>query len=139
MSLLGKMLLLTSNDEANHLAAIHFMDLFETSEIYILAADKKQLPAGKKSESHLSTRILWDEPMTYTFIEAAFARGMEIKLTHLTESFDYKVFEQMHGGRVFPLFLIDQENKLHVFAQDGRPEFKNNQQLLALVPGDKNG
>jgi hypothetical protein len=137
LSLLGKMLLLTSNDEVNHLAAIHFMDLFETSEIYILPADKEQLPAGKKSEIHLSTRVLWDAEMTFSFLESAFLGKMEIKHTHLTETFDYNAFTKMHQGTVYPLFLIDQGNKLHVFAQDGKPEFKDNQQLLALVPKSK--
>ncbi len=137
LSLLGKMLLLTSNDEVNHLAAIHFMDLFETSEIYILPADKTQLPAGKKSEIELSTRILWEENMTFSFLDSAFLNNYEIKHTHLTDTFDLNAFEKMYPDTVYPLFLIDQGGKLHIFAKNGKPEIKGNVQLLALVPKSK--
>jgi len=99
LSGIGRVFAVTSNDELNSLAALHFNEIFERKEIYQLppyglAEDKN---AGHAS-SHLRGRFLFGHESGYAELRERFDSGAVIKATGLTEAFEYPAFQELHGG-----------------------------------------
>ncbi len=124
---IGRLLALTSNDEVNSLAALHFADVFSRAEVYQLP------PEDEAVSAHLRGRLLFRTGITYTELEQRFARGEEIKTTKLTPEFDYKAFQARYGETEIPLFLINENGNLVVLTKDSQPEPRSGQLLISLV------
>lgn len=131
----GRLLALTSNDEANSLAAVHFGDLFGRKEVYQLAPVSGDASERKTlSPKHLSGRFLFAPGCTYDVLSRKFAEGYTVKVTQLTAKFDYKAFQARYGQDSIPLFLINAHDHLLVFAQDVSRKPRAGQTLISLVP-----
>jgi hypothetical protein len=131
----GRLLALTSNDEANSLAAVHFGDLFGRKEVYQLAPVSGDASERKTlSPKYLSGRFLFAPGCTYEVLSRKFAEGYTVKVTQLTAKFDYKAFQARYGQDSIPLFLIDAHDNLLVFAQDVSRKPRAGQTLISLVP-----
>jgi NhaP-type Na+/H+ or K+/H+ antiporter len=135
---IGRLLALTSNDEANSLAALHFIPAFGRSDVYQLHV--YQLPPEGEGENgideippHLRGRLLFGPHTTFTFFTNSFAAGAEIKKTGITEQFDYDAFRSLYGERAIPLFLVSEGGDLIVFTADNPPTPKPGQSLISLV------
>jgi len=77
--------------------------------------------------------LLFAPYATYEFFERSFASGATIKVTKLTEEFNYEAFREYYGGLVLPLFSIDQNGKMLVFTADNVIKPKTGQKLISLV------
>ena len=129
---IGRMVALTSNDEVNALAVLHYPEVFGRSEVY-------QLPSAGgesyKTPSHLRGRILFGPETTYDFLDRQMARGATVKGTPLTSSFTYNEFVAQNQDAV-PLGVITQGGRLSFYTGDTRPNPKPGQTLLSLVPAN---
>ncbi len=124
---IGRLLALTSNDEVNSLAALHFTDVFSRAEVYQLS------PEDEAVSPHLRGRLLFRTGVTYTELDHRFARGEEIKTTKLTSEFDYEAFRARYGETAIPLFLINENGKLVVLTKDNQSEPRPGKLLISLV------
>lgn len=133
---IGRLLAMTSNNEVNSLAAIHFPDVFGRSAVYQLPMDGAQnnTSSNTVAPEHLTGRFLFGPKMTYNYLAGLFRDGAVVKPTKLTEAFDYADFQQRHGQRAIPLFLIDQKGKLRIYTTDSEMVPKSGQTLISLVP-----
>lgn len=129
-----RLLALTPNDEINALAALHFGEILDRSEIYQLP------PEGEKHEAeperiprHLRGRLLFGPKATYTELTARFNAGAVIKVTPLTDHFDFAAFRARHGDDAIPLFLIAENGDLRVFTAEDPPEANPGERLISLV------
>lgn len=133
---IGKMLALTPNDEINNLAVIHFMGIFDRSELYQLPRrDKNEKDRGRVSP-HLRGRILFGGVITYDYLTGRFDRGAKIKRIRLTDKFNFKNFQEYYRDNAIALFLKTGENLLEVFATDNPPVPVTGQTLICLVNDD---
>ena len=102
---IGKLLALTSNDEANGLTALKYAREFDSQNVYQLkpgrTSDRAQL--GDESRG----RILFHEGVTYAELSHLFSRGAKIKKTKITERFNLDDFEAVHGDNYVAMFVID--------------------------------
>lgn len=131
---LGKLLALTSNEEVNSLAALHFIEFFGRSHVYQLHKHSKFSARSEESiPKHLRGRLLFSPEATYDYIAKRFTAGAVIKKTTLTEEFDFEAFKSLYGENALPLFLIKENGELLVFASDNKPVPQKGQQLIALV------
>jgi NhaP-type Na+/H+ or K+/H+ antiporter len=132
---IGKLFALTSNDEANSLAALHFAELFGRSMVYQLApeivGEDKQEEVF--SPQHLRGRFLFGAEINYHYLAQRFAEGAVIKNTKLTEDFDYEAFRKHHGKSAIPLFLIAEAGRLLIFTTEEATEPQTGQTLISLV------
>ncbi len=94
---IGRLLALTSNDEANSLAAVHFCDVFGRQEVYQLSPEDGEKGRKLVALQHLNGRYLFGPAITYAFLSSRFAQGATIKKTSLTEKFDYEAFQARQG------------------------------------------
>ncbi len=130
---IGRLLALTSNDEANSLAALHFIPAFGRSDVYQLPPEGEGENGIDEIPPHLRGRLLFGPHTTFTFFTSSFAAGAEIKKTGITEQFDYDAFRSLYGERAIPLFLVSEGGDLIVFTADNPPTPKPGQSLISLV------
>ena len=129
LSGIGKLLALTSNDEANGLAALKYAREFDSLNVY-------QLEPGNSSEREQISdesrgRILFHKAVTYAELSHLFSRGAKIKKTNITERFNLADFEAVHGTNYLPMFVIDAAG-VRVLSEDD-PIQETTGTLVALV------
>jgi NhaP-type Na+/H+ or K+/H+ antiporter len=131
---IGRMMALTSNDEANSLAALHLREEFESGELYQLPPLVKK--NGNKSEfsaKHLRARFLFKDGMNYSRLNKLFLSGWLIKSTRLTEEFTYEDFIYNYNNNVVLLFWLNENNKLGIATVENDFKPAAGHKIIALV------
>lgn len=128
---LGRLLALTSNDEVNALAALHFIEIFGRAQVYQLPTRK----AGAKDavSHHLRGRILFGEDLTYKELAARSVAGAAIHKTLITDEFGYETFHAAHGNGVIPLFVLSDRGQIEIVTADTKVAPTPGQAIIALV------
>lgn len=133
---IGKLLALTPNDEVNALAVLHMAEIFNREELYqLIPTSEKKAADSEISFRHLRGRYVFGEGITYSYLRKRFGQHATVKATRLTEEFDYQDFLEYYNGQAIPLFLIRENNNLHVFTKDSRVIPKPGNTIIALVNG----
>jgi NhaP-type Na+/H+ or K+/H+ antiporter len=133
---IGRLAAVTSNDEANALAALHFREDFGRSNVYQLPPERSGSGRRGVSPEHLQGRYLFHPDLTYAKLGKLFDAGAKIKTTLITEKFTYERFKELYGNDTISLFLIGKSEKLTVVAAAQPATPKPGQTLIAIVPGD---
>lgn len=132
LSPIGKLLAMTSNDEVNSLAALHFTEHFGRSHVYQLPM--YQDPSGRNQlDLHQHGRCLFHTDTTFEALERRFASGAIIKKVRLTKEHDFADFLAMYGEGTIPLFVVDSSGDLKVFTTDNGLTPRAGQTVIALV------
>jgi NhaP-type Na+/H+ or K+/H+ antiporter len=97
---LGRLLALTSNDEANALSAIRFSREFGPDNVYQLAPRTKIGGLAPDTRGHLA----FGDDTDFNVLEGMFLNGATIKETRITEEFGYDRYLKEHS-KIVPLFL----------------------------------
>ncbi|KPK77800.1 MAG: hypothetical protein AMJ79_02035 [Phycisphaerae bacterium SM23_30] len=135
---LGRLLAMTYNEDVNTLAAVHFRRVFETKDIYQLAAEGRSAAAGPQTDPELRGRILFGEKITFEYLARRFRQGAIVKVNKLTEEFDYEALKKHYGETVVPMFLIDLERQSEVFTADTAIAPGPGDTLISLVDPPSN-
>jgi NhaP-type Na+/H+ or K+/H+ antiporter len=93
LSGIGRLLALTSNDEANALACVQFQNIFGSEEVYQLPPDlaDAQSDATPYAGGAMG-RLLFNSKATFDRIDDAINRGAQVKATPLTEEFPFDAY-----------------------------------------------
>jgi len=104
---IGRLLALTSNDEANALACAQFQMVFGSEEVYQLPPDIRDMPKGERAYAagHMG-RPLFNSQATFDWIDALVHQGAQVKATPLTEEFPYEAYQDRWGDRALPLLAF---------------------------------
>ena len=131
---ISRLLAVTSNDDANSLAALHFAEIFGRAEVYQISPGNGD-SSGRKSTSpeHLAGRFLFGEAVTYDHLSRMFDAGATVKTTRITEKFDYAAFRRMYGESAVPMFVIGEEGELSVVTAESSARPRAGQTLFSLV------
>ncbi len=114
---IGKLLALTSNDEANALGVMNFSEIFDKADLYQIHPFSK-VDEKEFAPQYLRGRLLFGKDINFNTISEKFQQGAVLKSTKLTGEFGYKDFLKKYGQSVMPLFLIDNNDKLVPFTTD---------------------
>ena len=138
---LARSLSLTPNDEANALAAVRMVELFDRKNVYQLAPHSETAKGQKGGgESRgLRGRFLFADAASFHEIARRFGFGAKVKATRLTNTFDYAAFKQRHGDSAIPLFLLTDTGKLTVWSAEAPPTPAAGQRIISLMSGEANG
>lgn len=129
-----RLLALTSNDEANSLAALHFAEVFGRAEVYQLAPHPQRHAAHSHPPAqHLRGRYLFSAEATFSMMEKCFDDGWTVRATALSPQFDYKAYQQRYGKAALPLFVITEDRRISVVTQDARPAPRPGQTIVSLM------
>jgi NhaP-type Na+/H+ or K+/H+ antiporter len=129
LSGIGRLLALTSNDEANALTALKFARDFGDLNVFQLepsqaGSTRQALAAGRRG------RLAFTDSVTHEALETLFQKGYRLKKTELTEQFDFADFRNYYGYHLC-MFII-QNGKLQVMSE-GSPEPKVGTTIVSLV------
>lgn len=136
---IGKLLALTSNDEANSLACLHLRDLFDSKELFQLKPKGKSKATDKTfSPQYLRGRYLFGDKINFDYLDEKFSSGAIIKTSKLTEEFNYESYLKHYNNDVVILFIITEDKQLNVVTADMNLNPKPNQSIIAIVPNKEN-
>lgn len=129
---IGRVLSLSSSDNLNALASVHFSEIFGRKEVYQLVPEESRL-SGKTTVGVTPGRCLFGEKTTYSELNHLITSGYTLKKSRLTVEFGYDRFRETYKDNVIPLFLIDEERELTFFTLDDQPTPSAGQEIVALV------
>ena len=147
LSSIGRLLITIPNDEVASLTALHFSEVFESTDIYQLAAqsDSRQVQEGEMPK-HLRGRPLFGEHTSYATIEEQFDRGHELRMFKLADDFandeqkEYYTYtdleERYEEFNVTPLFVL-RGTSLNVVSEEANFSLRPSDRLVALVGSEK--
>lgn len=109
---IGRLLAMTSNDEANALACKHLEEDFGSAHVYQLPPRSKTMSNGEHTPLQLG-RILFHQTATFDLLTNRIADGDAIVATKLTDQFSYADLKQREGDGLIPL-LACQRNRMTI-------------------------
>lgn len=130
---IGKLLAITSNDEVNSLAALHFAEVFGRSGVFQLAPEEGTSRGKDPLAPQLRGRLLFGQKITYRYLQKLFSEGAQIRTTRLTKEFDQEKFKRTGTESAIPLFLIERDGNLYPFAIDDPPTPRTGTTVISLV------
>lgn len=136
LSGIGRLLAMTSNQEVNALAVLHYAKLFGRSATYQLPEPKHNEPILAKQKTHheLTGRLLFDPAMNFEELEDRLERGARIRKTKLTEEFTFESYRREHGDNAIPLFITDETGELTPATPDATAATpRAGQTIIALI------
>jgi len=144
---IGRLLITIPNDEVASLTALHFSEVFDSSDIYQLAAGPESRDEGEsKMPQHLRGRPLFGEHTNYQSLQAQVERGDGVKILKLSADFadaekqEYYTAEdlssQYEESIISPLFVLANGDHLEVVSEMDQFRLRPEDRILALVgPG----
>ena len=144
LSGIGRLLITIPNDEVASLTALHFSDVFDSTDIYQLAA----YPDSRESEDdtmpgHLRGRPLFGEDTSYASLKAHMTRGDAVKVLTLADDFseeerqEYYTYAdlstQYEAYTIVPLFILKENGTLVVVSEKSQFRLAPKDRLVALV------
>lgn len=144
LSGIGRLLITIPNDEVASLMALHFSDVFDTTDIYQLAAGPESRHGGESAmPKHLRGRPLFGRTTNYQSLEEHVERGDDIQVLRLSEDFateepkEYYTYEdlslQNDDNTVIPLFVLSDDDTLEVVSEMSQFHLRPTDRLVALV------
>ena len=130
---IGRLLALTSNDEVNSLAAMHFSHDFGRAKVYQLAPEEAQAGDRRTPAPHLRGRSLFGEEMTYDRLKELFSGTATIKKTRITDEFTDDDYRQLYGETAIPLVIIDERCSPNPVTAIDLPKPKSGDLVVSLV------
>ncbi len=130
LSGIGRMLALTSNDEANALTALKFAREFGSMNVYQLAPgsakdERRRLGADRRG------RIFGDEALSFQRLQGMMVSGAKLVSIELTEDFTFEELRTSYGRRAEPLFVVSNK-KVQVLTPES-PEPEEGTTVITLV------
>lgn len=131
---IGRLLALTSNDEANALTALKYAREFGSQEVFQLqpgreASERNRLGGEQRG------RILFHRGIGYRELAHLFEQGGELRKTEIGEEFSFEDLAARFGSQVLPMFVLNGKN-VRVLTKDGSPPEPGGK-LVWLAPGKR--
>ena len=130
---IGRLLALTSNDEVNSLAALHFAELFESAEVYQLATRGDGRENEGELPEHLRGRPLFGEKTTYVSVTERFEQGARLRILGADGTQNRRHLLKAFSEEVVPLFVERTSGRLDIVADDTTPQLHEGDVVIALV------
>lgn len=135
---IGRLLALTSNDEANAIACQHFQDEFGSAQVYQLAPSR---PTGRQHSRNLEPlgRLLFREELTYGKLQSLLAQGAVLKRTPLTAQFTLEDYRREYPTEQSVLLMAIQGKQVTIATTDQPLQPQQGWELLTLALPQRTG
>jgi CPA1 family monovalent cation:H+ antiporter len=128
---IGRLVALTSNDEANALTAVKYAREFGKANVFQLAP-RAQDHHGKRLGGEHRGRWLSSTELSFETIETLHRAGATVQTVELSEEFSLADYQAESGGTVVPLFLVTGK-AVRVLSEDTEPERETTGTVVALA------
>ena len=128
---IGRLIALTSNDEANALTSVKYSRDFGKAGVFQLAPNIVDDDAKRLGGQH---RGLWlsDERLSFERLQELHHEGGQIVEVELSEEYDLEDYLTEHGEQTVPLVIVNGKGT-RVVSEDTEPSREQSGTLLALV------
>jgi NhaP-type Na+/H+ or K+/H+ antiporter len=138
---IGRLFALTTNDEANSLAAVRFAEHFGRAEVFQLPSEtfEKEEETDREHPKHLRGRFLFKADADFFHLDELIEQGADIESFTLSQDFTYEDLLERFGDRIIPLVLVNksqsnsEQGSLEVFTSELQLKPKAGQSVVALV------
>ncbi len=130
---LGSALVITPNDEANALAALHLQEIFERKAVFQLSPETPTEAEGADSQLEHGRR-LFERNLTYGELARRIDRGWTVETVRITDEFTFEQFNEHFDERVRPLFVVDSQGRLSIATVNRALEPETGDTLIYLQP-----
>ncbi len=130
---IGRILAMTSNDEVNSLAMLHFAEVFDSAETYQLSPHNSSSTARKELSVELHGRFAFGPAVSYDYLDHFCQSDVEVRTTPLTDKFDYRQFKAQYQDQAIPLFLLSKTGSIEIFTDEARTDPLPGQSIISLV------
>jgi hypothetical protein len=132
---IGRLLAVSTHRERNSLACVHYRQEFGREKVYRLRTLTPQENTDRAAlAGSLLAPPLFDEEMTHGRFADMLERGWRIKLTKLTDTFDWPQFIEQYGSNTVLMFGVEEKGALRVASAKRELEPKPGWTVIALVP-----
>lgn len=132
LSGIGRLLALTSNDEANALTSLKYAREFDTQSVFQLKPGRSNSARDDLSDEQRG-RIIFYRGVTYRELQRMFDRGATLKKTDLTERFTLDDYVERYGDAHLPLFAVEQR-RVRVLTEEGPPPEPGSSVVSLVLP-----
>jgi NhaP-type Na+/H+ or K+/H+ antiporter len=143
LSGIGHLLITIPNDEVASLTALHFSEVFESTDIYQLAAQPDSRHGGEGvMPGHLRGRPLFGEDTSYQSLKAHVDRGDNLEVLSLSddatdETQEYYSYDDLSNeyedATVIPLFILRENDTLEIVSETDQFRLLPEDEFVALV------
>ncbi len=122
---IGKLLALSRRTDHNDLLCTHFAGVFGRDAVYSLPAtlDDDGVKADKYAvASSRRGRRAFGADLSLAKLGSLLAQGSEIRVTGLSDAFDYAAYREQQGARSTPLFAWNEKGLLQFYTADSEPK-----------------
>ena len=130
----GRLLGLCAHDSVNLAAILHYRLELGKNNVYMLQSKAGDAEKIKQIPAYRRGKLLFAKDVTYAVLASILDRGGSIKMTKLTESFDFDTLREVHGADLIPLFAIDPRENIQVFNQEESIKLDAGWSVISLVP-----
>jgi NhaP-type Na+/H+ or K+/H+ antiporter len=135
---IGRMAAITPRADLNALAALRYRRELGAKAVYAVQTGKDGDEAGKhRVSAEHGGQPLFGEGVTYARLASLVSQGSQVRVTNLTESFDWAAYQERYGGKAIPLFALTPRGALRVFALGAGLEPGAGWKVVALTPKEK--
>jgi hypothetical protein len=127
----GFLFAVTSNDEVNTLAAIHFADIFGSDRVFQLSLD-----GSKSAPERFLKHVLFGRTVTFQYLQERFSAGAVVRSVPITQELDILGLHEAYGKDTVPLFALGKDSELAVFTPDRWPVLTPGHTLVCLMAPD---
>ncbi len=114
----GKLAAVTSNDEVNSLACMHYSEFFGKSGVFQVASED---PDAESAIAPWRGRTLFCGECTFDFLETHLHSDKSLQEVFISEDTPWEQFQAEQKKNLIPLFVITEENELIVWGTDNPP------------------
>ncbi len=143
LSGIGRLLITIPNDEVASLTALHFSEIFESTDIYQLAAQPDSRHGGEGvMPKRLRGRPLFGKNTSYRSLQSHVQRGDTVEMLTLADDFsaeekDLYTYEDLtsyyEDVTVIPLFILHESDDLEVVSETDQFRIAPDDRFVALV------
>lgn len=128
---IGRLVALTSNDEANALTAVKYARDFGKSNVFQLAP-RAHDDHGKRLGGEHRGRWLSSTDLSFEDLEAMHRAGATIDTAELSDEYSLEDYQSERGEAAVPLFVVNGKG-VRVVSEDTEPERESSGTVVALL------
>ena len=127
------LLALTSNDELNALATLHYAEILGNHHVFQLDPVYKIHSTTETISTELCGRVLFREGVTYDFLHERFIHSRQIRVIRVKTSDTLESLTESPTEEILPMFVLTGAEALTILAEGEPPVFKPGDRLILLA------
>ncbi|XOV90797.1 MAG: cation:proton antiporter [Pseudomonadota bacterium] len=134
LSGIGKLMAMSGRADLDVLVEMNFRPVFGTRNLFELPTSAEGNVADKHriSRRYRGSRLFGDS-VTYNKLAGWLRNGAEVRVTTLTDEFDFEAYQAQHGDRFILLFALDASGRLRIFTADAEIKPLEGWKVISLM------